>query len=436
MLGGLARPSPRIRATTWKDNRKGALSFTFDDGAAGAFRHGADCLDQAGLKGTFYIFSDTTKIYDFPIADSALVSAYRIRGFEIASHTLNHANLGTLTGEGKIDSVRSLLRQSKAELDARYRQNTLSLSIPYGSFRYETLDLIAETFATARSSRYGYNLATPLQMHALKSLPVLSTTSVEAVLAWVRNAEHYGSYLPLMYHEIAAEAFDPATAIYTYALPDLQRTIDSVLQHDLWVDTHENVYKYIRERNALTVETVATEDGTLQFMAEDGLPDSVFDVELTLWIPLPADWGEDSATLVRNDELVHVAVSEKAGNRWIFCNLPPDGSLISIHDGLYDPTLSAPPRIPSTASPLLLYPNPVASGELHFRAFLPSSGPCSIQVFDARGRLAYSSERGSQAAGTFESQIPTTGLASGLYTLLVRQGVDVLGTGSFLKIHP
>jgi peptidoglycan/xylan/chitin deacetylase (PgdA/CDA1 family) len=43
-----------VTATTWKDDMKGALSFTFDDGYKGAFEFGAAELEAEGLKGTFY----------------------------------------------------------------------------------------------------------------------------------------------------------------------------------------------------------------------------------------------------------------------------------------------------------------------------------------------------------------------------------------------
>ena len=137
---------PLASATTWKDDVKGAVSFTFDDGLQGAFEHGAAELEAAGLKGTFYIFTDTTTIYDGELASTSLVRTYRELGHEIGSHTANHSNLGFLTESGDLDSLEEVLSVSVELLNERFNQETTSMSIPFGSFQYETLDYISGIF--------------------------------------------------------------------------------------------------------------------------------------------------------------------------------------------------------------------------------------------------------------------------------------------------
>ena len=433
VMSGSFHRDEMIRATTWKDNHKGAVSFTFDDGAYGAFACGGACLDQAGLKGTFYIFTDTTQVYDAPLAGTPLIKSYRDKGFEIASHTRNHSNLGLLTGEGDIDYVRALLRQSKEELDERFDQNTLTLSIPFGSFQYETLGLIAETFLTARNSEYGYNLATPANFFALKSFPVLSTTSPATVLNRVAVAEDFGYYLPLMYHDIKDKYFDPESNLYAYKLDDFCVTVDSVLKRDIWVDTHENVYKYIMERNGLVVSIPDSSDEMFAFTADDGLPDSVFDIELTLQMMIPADWDEDWVTINNGIELTSLEVISSGDERYVFYNCLPGGSEITVYKGVYTGIEDDGGDI-SENTKIKVYPNPVGNEPLKIEADLPSEGEVDLVLYDMRGNCITHINLGRMPAYRLDYFLDTGILAPGLYILHVSTSGGRVKPVLFIKL--
>jgi len=353
---------PLIRATTWKDDMQGAISFTFDDGYRGAFENGAAELEAAGLKGTFYIFTDTSAIYDGELASTSLVREYKDKGHQIASHTANHANLGLITASGDMDSLARVLSGSVEQLNNRYDQYTTSMSIPFGSFRYETLGYISQVFYTARSSQFGFNLATPYDFFALKSWPILSTTSPAYVDNLLSIAETYGTYLPLMYHDMLDDPFDEDSLIYTYSRELFSETVQDALNRELWIDTHERVYKYIRERNALEIFQLESGDMEAQpdhfsFEADDGLVDSVFNVELTLKIMLPDNWLEDTVTVGPEGELSYVKVKQDSLGRFFHYNyLPQAGVSINVYDGKWIGTgladhFSLPGELKMLASP-------------------------------------------------------------------------------------
>lgn len=330
-----------VRAATWKDDRQGAISFTFDDGYRGAFEHGGAELEAAGLKGTFYVFTDTSSVYDGELASSSLVREYKDKGHELASHTSNHANLGFITASGDMDSLERVLSGSLEELNERFDQYTTSMSLPFGSFRYETLGYISQYFYSARSSQFGFNLATPYDFYALKSWPILSTTSPAYVDNLLSIAETYGTYLPLMYHDMLDEPFDEDVLIYTYSRDLFSETVHDALNRDLWIDTHQRIYKYIRERNALKVlllesEDTGTQTGHFSFEADDGLVDSIFNVELTLKISLPSSWLEDTVTIGQEGELIYVKAEQDGPGRFINYNyLPRAGVSVHVYDGLH-----------------------------------------------------------------------------------------------------
>ena len=353
---------PVLSVTTWKDDSQGAVSFTFDDGYKGSFEHGGAELEAAGLKGTFYIFTDTSAIYDGELASFNLVREYKDKGHEIASHTANHSNLGFLTESGDVDSLSQVLSSSVELLNERFDQYTTSMSIPFGSFRYETLEYISQYFYTARSSQFGFNLATPYDFFALKSWPILSTTSPAYVDNLLAIAETYGTYLPLMYHDMLDEPFDEGSLIYTYSRELFSETVQDALNRELWIDTHERIYKYIRERNALKIINLESgemdsQPGHFSFEADDALSDSIFNVELTLRIALPASWMEDTVTVGPDGEMNYIKVQEDSLGRFIHYNfLPQAGVSINVYDGLWIGTglkdrISPPALVKMVAAP-------------------------------------------------------------------------------------
>lgn len=383
LVSGSFAFEPLVSPATWKYDRRGALSFTFDDGYRGAFEHGGAELEAAGLKGTFYIFTDTSATYGGALASTQLVREYKNMGHEIASHTDNHANLGLLTASGDLDSIHAVLSTSIELLNERFDQQTVTMSIPFGSFRHETLEIISSHFLSARSSQHGFNLATPLDFYALKSWPVVSLTSPAFVDDLMSNCEVFGTYLPLMYHQLTDEPFDENQYIYTYAREDLRETVQDALKRDLWIDTHEHIYKYIRERNAFYIldmdsSGIDQEAGWFTFVADDGLNDSIFDVELSLKVHIPQSWTQDSLTIGPDDDFSYLQVQGEGTDRYVLYNWKPVSDVsIRVHDGIYSTTGFREPGEPVARFSLLAYPNPFVeetrirvNGNFHPDAYL------------------------------------------------------------------
>jgi peptidoglycan/xylan/chitin deacetylase (PgdA/CDA1 family) len=426
---------PLITAATWKDDSRGAVSFTFDDGYRGAFEHGGAELEEAGLKGTFYIFTDTTTIYDGELASTSLVRSYREMGHEIGSHTANHSNLGFLTESGDLDSLEQVLSTSVILLNERFNQQTVSMSIPFGSFQYETLDYIAQHFYSARSSQFGFNLATPYDFYALKSWPILSTTSPAYVDNLLNIAESYGTWLPLMYHDMVDVPFDEETEIYNYSRELFRETVQDAVGRDLWIDTHERVYKYIRERNALEIVQLESEDmdaepGSFSFEADDGLPDSIFNVELTLKIVLPVGWTEDSVTVALDDDFNYVVVQEDSLDRFILFNwLPVSGMEITIYEGKLALSGLAERTTQPTEVNIRAAPNP-----FHHETIITVSrtirGNAYLIVRDVNGRIVQ--ETSGQTGPSY--RLSRENLTPGIYILQLIEGSKQLGSLKLLKL--
>ena len=418
---------PLVTATTWKSDLKGAISFTFDDGYRGAFEYGGGELEAASLKGPFYIFPDTTITYDAELAPTSLIRTYKEMGHEIGSHTANHSDLGLLTGSGQTDSMEQVLAVSVDLLNERFDQHTLTMSIPFGSYRYETLEYISRYFQTARSSQYGFNLATPYDYFALKSWPILSTTSPARVDSLFQVAETFGYYLPLMYHDLLDEPFNEDSLIYTYSRTLFHETVQMALERDLWIDTHAHIYKYTRERNALKIKQLESgnmdaEPGYFTFVADDGLADSLFDVELTLRISLPGSWMEDTVTVGSEGSFSYLPVRQGDSGSYILYDwLPVSGVHVDVHEGVYTGTGFSQRNAIISGVKLEAAPNPFMQ-----ESIIEVSGNTSsdyyLVVRDIQGRIVRELRQHSERSFPLQRQ----DLPPGIYIIqLVGSGAPV-----------
>ncbi len=306
------------------------------------------------------------------------------------------------------------------------------MSIPFGSFRPETLEYISRYFNTARSSQFGLNLATPFDFLALRCLPVLSYRSPEFVDEFARVAETYGYYLPLMYHDIINEPFDEDSLTLSFSLDRFRQTIQLVSQRDVWIDTHERVYKYIRERNALKINQLEIEDmesapGHFSFVADDGLEDSIFNVELTLKIMIPDTWDSEVATIGIGDSLRTLPISSDGnGNHILFNCIPNNQKTIHAYEGTRSATGTKGIENPYSEISLMAHPNPFKEGTLlTIEGFTTQN--LQIRLFDMHGRIVrdihqigdtYLLERERLNAGLYIVQLLDSGSPVSMLKLL------------------
>ena len=133
-----------------------------------------------------------------------------------------------------------------------------------------------------------------------------------------------------MYHNILDEPFNEDSLVYTVSLNNFKQTVDLVTKRDVWIDTYQNVYKYIRERNAVKHSIATSTDEQFSFISDDGLNDSIFDAQVTLKIKLPAFLSGDSVTVSKGDYKKNVKVISTSGSNYIYYNTVPNRTPISI----------------------------------------------------------------------------------------------------------
>ena len=426
MLSGKFVYNPEINISNWKNNKNGAISFTFDDGARGAFEFGASYLDEKALKGTFYVFSDTNSIYDWPLTSFDVMNTYQDKGFEIGSHTANHANIGLLTEQEKYAALSYTLSYSKNFLDKRMDQNTMTLSIPFGSFRNETLGYISKYFFSARSSQYGFNLTTPFDFYALKTYPVLANTTPSIVLKKINVSEYYGYYLPLMFHNITDLEFNHDLNEYTYAYNDFKAIVDTAMMKDVWIDTHENIYKYIRERNSAIISVTHKGDNYIMFRVNDGLDNHIFDQELTLRLNIPDTWSDNEVNVSGNALYELKMVLNDESGKYILFNIIPDNTVYTLSEGtevgIYSATTNKEFEFTIGPNPFIDETQILVKGDANI--------DMQIKIADLNGRIVYNNDIACNIPLIIKKEV----LSSGFYIVQLYYNRKILNSVKLIAL--
>lgn len=155
---------------------KRAVAITIDDGYRSAYRIAYPILKRYGFTATLFIYTDFVGVSGKAITWDQL-REMKASGFEIASHTASHIDLGKKRkgedDEAYLARIKNELLLSKQILDEKLKQNTLYLAYPYGRYNQKVLAVADEVgFKLAFSARRGGNpfFADPLNLNRTQVL--------------------------------------------------------------------------------------------------------------------------------------------------------------------------------------------------------------------------------------------------------------------------
>lgn len=106
------------------------VAFTFDDGTIDHYKTAAPTLEKFGYRGVFSIIVNAVGKDGYMTWD--MIRDLHRRGHVIASHTMNHQDLGQLYRDGRIDDMEFEISESKRILERELGAPVRYLCFPHG----------------------------------------------------------------------------------------------------------------------------------------------------------------------------------------------------------------------------------------------------------------------------------------------------------------
>jgi peptidoglycan/xylan/chitin deacetylase (PgdA/CDA1 family) len=177
------------------------ITFGFDDVPATAVSNGAPVLEDAGVRGTFYVCAGLEGqtgpmgAYGGASETERLLDA----GHEVACHTFSHLDCGQAGAAAIAEDVR---RNGEA-LAALGRPSLQSFAYPYGDVSLSAKRVLGSRFSTLRTVQAGL-IRTGSDANQLPAVGIEGDKGEAVALAWMERAARSHAWLALYTHDVQA----------------------------------------------------------------------------------------------------------------------------------------------------------------------------------------------------------------------------------------
>lgn len=240
----------------WAEDFRGAVSLTFDDGLDTQLDHAIPCLDDCGLKGTFYVNPGRREAWESQVP--RWQEAGR-NGHELGNHTTMHpcsCNFG-FRDDGyclenlELDDIARTIDEATEDLNRLFPEQGGDRTFCYpcyqtyvgaGENRQSYVPLVARRFKAARGWGERANHPERIDLSCTWSLAV-DGHSGEEIVAFIENAVNDGLWAVICMHGIGGEHLSISTAALREVADYLARSRDRI-----WTATMIDVANYIIRR--------------------------------------------------------------------------------------------------------------------------------------------------------------------------------------------
>jgi peptidoglycan/xylan/chitin deacetylase (PgdA/CDA1 family) len=207
---------------------KARVSLTFDDAWASIYQNALPVLDKYGFKSTQYLLTGNTA--DPEYMTSAMMKALGDDGQEIASHTVDHQDLTTLTSAQQ----QTELSSSKTSLQTWTGKTVTDFASPYGSLDQNALTNVKKYYSSHRGVVAGFNSKNYFNVWDIKVQDIQTNTTLAQVQAWIAQAQATNTWLVLVYHQVSSTA---NIGDYNTTPADLDAQLNAIKTSGISVET-------------------------------------------------------------------------------------------------------------------------------------------------------------------------------------------------------
>jgi len=323
-----AQIATNYQVGTWYQFKPAAVSYTFDDNCSNQLPIAMPMFDKYGYKMTFFsVINWASGLWPQLLAASK-------NGHEIASHTVTHTDLSTMT----VANQDVELKNSQATINTNIT-NAKCVTIAYPNCNIGDLTTIKKYYIAGRICSGQIVAATPSDFYNISSNICGNTGSLQTAQnfndkvssaltakGWcvflIHGVDGDGGYSPTQSTEISSHLAYMNTNIANY-----------------WIGTFGNVVKYIKERNAASlVETTISKD-SLQAVVTQTIDSSIYNVPVTFRRVMPTGWA-GAKVYFKNTLITSTTVTVSGTTYVMFDAIPNRGNNYIVNTAIT--TVAAP----------------------------------------------------------------------------------------------
>ncbi len=324
----------------WKDFKKAACSFTFDDGTLDQYLIAYPEMEKLGINATFFLITgyveqgywDDGNIRRLLFSWDNARELYR-NGHEIGSHSLTHPDFTRKT----TDDIGEMSISSEIIQNEIVKNRGITFCWPYWRSSEESRKTAGDYFIGARgggcsaenyleiSEKYKQD-QTIADFYQINSFAVLRTTPDQSIGDLCTTVYDSNGWFIPSFHGIDSNNID-RNALGWEAIPTerFREIALMVKEHDFWIAPFGKVLRYIRERDSAVLSLHSAERDIIRIKLEDELDDEVYNQPLSIRIVLPSTWKK--IRLSQNGNFRYKR-TDKSGQ--ITFSAFPDGNMITI----------------------------------------------------------------------------------------------------------
>lgn len=224
---------------------QGYVTLSFDDGWSSHYRNVFPILQDAGIKGSFYVVTDEARLADDqeindPNAYLTFAKLLEMHnaGHEVTAHTRTHASLIGLTQQQAMNEVQG----SRNDLLDRGFTPVDTFAYPYGDFNASAIQTVQNSgFIGARGVNGGYNTKAA-NKYALEVQNVFDATTAAEMQGWIDHAVQTKTWLIMVFHQVDTLPPHPGVEEYSTTSARLQTVANYLKNNNIpVVTTHQGV---------------------------------------------------------------------------------------------------------------------------------------------------------------------------------------------------
>ena len=302
---------------TWSGDRKGAASFTFDDGAPSHVSDAGPLFEKYGYRATFNLVTGWNPDWN---GFQGLAN----KGHEIASHSDTHGN--PMSGEEA---------SSKSTIENKIKQKYGCITVAYPNCTVPNKQAVKANYIIGRICNGSYEVVGkdgPSDWAEVPSL-MTGTTGLQGTSGFtgkMKNAVSQGGWISFLTHGFTTGNNGSATYSPTN-INDIEGALQWANQNDgdIWVAPMGYVAMYIKERKNSKVNKKSGDANSITFEVTHSIKDNIsaYDYPLTIKIKNDNNWTKVKATQGGAD------IEAKIANGNILVDAVPNAGDVVVSNG-------------------------------------------------------------------------------------------------------